>query len=242
MTHPTKLLVSVQSLDEARIAVTSGCDILDIKNPREGSLGANFPGVLKSILDSFPDMTCETSATVGDLDHKPGTGALAAYAVASLGIDYVKAGLIGSNTVYLATEMLTELQKAVTLANPRARFVASSFADWRKFDGLSPLDLIQAAKASGVSYVLIDTFRKDGSDLFDNMTIKELQQFVKSCHDSDMQCALAGSIKLHHLPQIKALVPDYIGVRGALCSDAKTRHSDICPSKTAAFVAAMKNL
>jgi len=34
-------------------------------------------------------MNCETSATIGDLYHKPGTAALAGYSVASLGIKYV---------------------------------------------------------------------------------------------------------------------------------------------------------
>ena len=91
-----KLLVSVESVEEARVAVEAGCAVLDIKNPNEGSLGANFPWVLKEIMDQFPNLECETSATVGDLPHKPGTGALAAYAVASMGLDYVKAGLYAS--------------------------------------------------------------------------------------------------------------------------------------------------
>ena len=43
-----QLLISVASDDEARIALASSRDIiLDVKNPVEGSLGAQFPHVLQ---------------------------------------------------------------------------------------------------------------------------------------------------------------------------------------------------
>lgn len=44
-----KLLVSPISVEEARIALEGGADIIDVKNPKEGSLGANFPDVIQSV-------------------------------------------------------------------------------------------------------------------------------------------------------------------------------------------------
>ena len=38
-----RLLVSVTDADEARVAVEAGVDIVDVKNPAEGSLGAPAP-------------------------------------------------------------------------------------------------------------------------------------------------------------------------------------------------------
>ena len=38
-----RLLVSVLDVAEAAQAVEGGAHIVDVKNPREGSLGANFP-------------------------------------------------------------------------------------------------------------------------------------------------------------------------------------------------------
>ncbi|MHA2277293.1 MAG: (5-formylfuran-3-yl)methyl phosphate synthase, partial [Candidatus Kariarchaeaceae archaeon] len=38
-----RLLISVINREEAINAINGGTDILDIKNPKEGSLGANFP-------------------------------------------------------------------------------------------------------------------------------------------------------------------------------------------------------
>ena len=233
-----KLLVSVESLAEARIAVECGCAVLDIKNPAEGSLGANFPWVLKAIMDEFPDAACETSATIGDLPHKPGTAALAAYAVASFGLDYVKAGLYASTTVEEAVEMMQTVQRAVRMANPNARAVAAGFADWRRFDGLSTTDLVLAAKTAAVDVVLIDTAIKDGSNLFDNMSLGELEEFVGLCREANLLCALAGSIKEHHLDDLARIGPDLTGVRGALCSDQKDRSSVIDAVRTRAFIQA----
>lgn len=40
-----RLLVSPMNMEEAQAALAGGADILDVKNPKEGSLGANFPGL-----------------------------------------------------------------------------------------------------------------------------------------------------------------------------------------------------
>ncbi len=233
-----KLLVSVESLEEARVAVAAKCAVLDIKNPNEGSLGANFPWVLKEIMDAFPNCECETSATVGDLPHKPGTGALAAYTVAAMGLDYVKAGLYASTTFEQAVEMMTAVRRAVHMANPTARAVAAGFADWRRFNGLSTNDLVRAAVTSQVDVILIDTAIKDGSNLFDNMGFDELEEFVGRCREAKIMCALAGSIKEKHLDDLARLGPDLTGVRGALCSDQSDRRSVIDPIRTRAFIEA----
>ncbi len=233
-----KLLVSVESLEEARVAVEAGCAVLDIKNPNEGSLGANFPWVLRDIMAEFPSLECETSATVGDLPHKPGTGALAAYAVASLGLDYVKAGLYASTTVEQATEMMNAIRKGVQQANPEAKTVASGFADWRRFNGLSTTDLVAAASQARVDFVLIDTAIKDGSNLFDHMSLDELEDFVGRCREAELGCALAGSIREQHLDDLARIGPDLTGVRGAVCSDRSNRRSVIDPARTRAFIKA----
>lgn len=233
-----KLLVSVESLEEARVAVEAGCAVLDVKNPNEGSLGANFPWVLQAIMQEFPSLSCETSATIGDLPHKPGTAALAAHSVASFGFDYVKAGLYASTTFEQAVEMMQVVQRAVKMANPRARAVAGGFADWRRFNGLSTTDLVRAASNAKVDVVLIDTAIKDGSNLFDNMSVDELQEFAGMCREAGIMCALAGSIKEKHLDTLARIGPDLTGVRGALCSDQSDRRSVIDPVRTRAFIEA----
>ena len=44
-----KLLVSVIDEAEARLAVAGGVDVVDVKNPAEGSLGAPAPAVIEQV-------------------------------------------------------------------------------------------------------------------------------------------------------------------------------------------------
>jgi len=43
------LLISVTTPDEVAAAVRGGADIVDIKNPVEGALGASFPDVIRQV-------------------------------------------------------------------------------------------------------------------------------------------------------------------------------------------------
>ena len=46
-----KVLISPTSLAEAEAVLAGGADIIDIKNPAEGSLGASFPWVIRDVAD-----------------------------------------------------------------------------------------------------------------------------------------------------------------------------------------------
>lgn len=231
-----KLMMSVQNFEEAKAVVSSGCTFLDVKNPHEGSLGAAPPWVLQEVVERFSIEGCQISGSLGDLPHLPGTGALAAFAAARLNLNYVKVGLLGSRTLNQAFEMLTSIRRSIRGANNTTCVVAGAFADWRHIDGLAPKDLVRAAEQSRVDVCLLDTAIKDGRNLFDHMPLGELAEFVALCHDAKLQCALAGSIKTEHLHDLVRIAPDFIGVRGAICSDAKDRRSSICPVRASGFI------
>ena len=80
-----QLLVSPSTIDEAIHSVAA--DIIDVKKPSEGSLGANFPWVIREIKTLLAK---PLSAAIGDFDYKPGGAALAAYGAACAGADFVK--------------------------------------------------------------------------------------------------------------------------------------------------------
>ena len=44
-----KLLVSPKDIEEAKAVIRGNADFIDVKNPKEGSLGANFPWVIRAI-------------------------------------------------------------------------------------------------------------------------------------------------------------------------------------------------
>ncbi len=72
-----RLLVRVVSADEARGALAGGADIVDVKDPGEGSLGAPAPGVLSDVIRAV-GTRAPVSVALGDLPDLPHTAALAA--------------------------------------------------------------------------------------------------------------------------------------------------------------------
>jgi (5-formylfuran-3-yl)methyl phosphate synthase len=79
-----RLLVSVVDEAEAALAVAGGVDVVDVKNPAEGSLGAPAPGVVARVRDVLP-AGLPLSVAIGDLPALPGTAALAALGAARSG-------------------------------------------------------------------------------------------------------------------------------------------------------------
>jgi (5-formylfuran-3-yl)methyl phosphate synthase len=212
-----QLLVSPINLKEAGIIASSGIDILDIKNVKEGSLGANFPWVINDIVRKFKSKKIKISIALGDLPNKPGTSALAAYAAASLKADYIKAGLYGVKNASEATILMKAIAKAIRSVNKNINIVAAGYADWRAFKGLNPWDLIKAAKASGSDIVMLDTAIKNGKTLFEVMSLSEIKKFIRLAREQKLKTALAGSLKKRQIDLIKTLSPDIIGIRGAVC-------------------------
>jgi hypothetical protein len=132
--------------------------------------------------------------------------------------------------------MMDAIRRAVRMVSQTADVVAAGYADWRRFGGLSPLSLVEAAAAAKCDLVMVDTAIKDGKTLFDSMSVEELRAFVAAGHAAGMQVALAGALKEAHAPTLFDLAPDLIGVRGAVCVDSNDRHTAISPEKARAFV------
>jgi uncharacterized protein (UPF0264 family) len=211
-----RLLVSPMNIEEARAALQGGADILDVKNPKEGSLGANFPWAIRAVVE-LANGKVPVSATIGDLEFKPGTASLAALGAAVAGAEFVKAGLLGVKTLDQAEEMLQGIVRAVKDFDSRKRVVAAGYSDYARAGSISPKLLPAAAAAAGADLVMVDTAVKDGRATFDFMNEQDLKDFISIGHDFGLEVALAGSIDFLHLELLKRLDPDIIGVRGIVC-------------------------
>jgi uncharacterized protein (UPF0264 family) len=212
-----KVLISPISLDEARIVMSGGCDILDLKNVKEGSLGAQPPWMLKETVTALKGKGALLSATLGDLPYKPGTAGLAAFGCANCGVDYVKAGLHGATDRAQARELMTAVVRAVRMVSDDIITVASGYADWRRFGGVPHLELVYAAHEAGSDVAMLDTMIKDGKTLFDSLSEEDLREFTALSHSLGMVVALAGSVKREHLAALARVGCDIVGVRGAVC-------------------------
>jgi uncharacterized protein (UPF0264 family) len=213
-----RLLVSPNSVDEARVCASAAeyIDIIDVKNTKEGSLGANYPWVISEVRAIVPEHRM-VSATLGDVPFKPGTVAQAGLGAVVAGAGYIKAGLYGCTTPDQAAEVMRGLVRAVKDYKPDAVVVAAGYADAYRVGSVNPLALPAVAHETGADVVMVDTAIKDGTALFDHMTIEQCAEFVQRGHDFGLTVALAGSVKACHLNDLAAIGTDIVGIRGAVC-------------------------
>jgi (5-formylfuran-3-yl)methyl phosphate synthase len=216
-----KLLVSVVDADEAREAAGAGADIVDVKNPDEGSLGAPSPAVIEGVRAAVPAQL-PVSAAIGDMPNLPGTAALAALGAARSGARFVKVGLWGVSTEAEAIALLRAVREAVA-GVPDAVVVAAAYADARRVTHapLAPELLAQVAHAAGVAMCLLDTAVKDGRGLFDWLSPDTLASLVADAHAAGLQVALAGALRAEDLPVVAATGADIAGVRSAACGNGQ---------------------
>jgi uncharacterized protein (UPF0264 family) len=211
------LLISPINSEEAREAIEGGADIIDVKNPKEGSLGANYPWVIKNIREITPK-GMHVSATLGDVPYKPGTVSLAAAGAVVSGADYIKVGLYGTKNYDEALEVMENVVKSVKEFDDNALVVASGYADAHRVGAIDPMEIPQVAAESGADLAMVDTAIKDGKTLFDFMDKDKLIEFNKSIHNYGLKSALAGSIKKDQLRLLYDIGCDVVGIRGAACT------------------------
>jgi hypothetical protein len=207
------------NLKEAQEAIAGGADIIDVKNPAEGALGANYPWVIRQIQQITP-RNLKVSCTLGEVGNFPGSVSLAAYGAASLGVDYVKVGLYGIKTVDDAVFLLQNVSRAAKECNPKIKVVVAGYADAEKIGALNPLLIPEIAHKSKVEIAMIDTLAKDGKNLFDHLTLRQLKKFVDLAHRFELEVALAGSLRKQDLAKIYGIGADVVGLRGAACTSS----------------------
>ena len=213
-----KLLVSVMDADEARAAAAAGADIVDVKNPGEGSLGAPAPAVIAAVRAAVP-VALPVSAAIGDMPNLPGTAALAALGAARSGATFVKVGLWGSTSEPDAVALLRAVREAV----PGAVLVAAAYADAVRVPHapLAPELLPRVAHAAGVDVCLLDTAIKDGRGLLEWLSPDSLTRLVADAHAAGLEVALAGALRAEELPVIRDTGADVAGVRSAACHEGR---------------------
>jgi dihydroneopterin aldolase len=200
----TRLLASVRDAAEARTALAAGADIIDLKDPASGALGA-LPRPLIATLVRAVGGRRPVSATVGDLPPDPGVLREAVAATAAAGVDFVKVG-------FFSARRLDACVEAVARAAAGTPLVAVLFADRSP-----PLGALPRFAAGGLAGVMIDTADKGGGRLLDHAGLGTLCRFVDDARAWGLICGLAGSLRVEDIPVLAPLAPDYLGFRGALC-------------------------
>jgi hypothetical protein len=228
------LLVSVVSAREARRALDGGADIIDVKDPAQGPLGAPSPRVLAEVVAEV-GQAAPVSVALGDLPNLPHTAALAARGAATLGAAYVKVGLRGARRLDEAVALMRAVADAV---GPQTAVIAAAYADAEALDppALTPQWLPDVVDRSGIAGALVDTFVKDGRGLYSWLSESELAELVARTRDAGGSFAVAGQLTPGELHRVAA---DVVGVRSAVCRGGD-RAAELDSELVAAAVAALR--
>ena len=235
-----KVLISIRSIEELESCIEGGADIIDLKNPDEGSLGAAAPWFIKEVKERANNYPI--SAAIGDMPNLPGTAALAALGAAMSGADYVKVGLYGTHTEQESLTLMSDVVKAVKQGNPNIIIVGAGFADAKLYGGIDPMKIPSIVKSAGADIAMLDTKNKNGKRLFDYLSIDKLKWFVDESHRLGLQAALAGSLRVEDLTTIYELGTDVTGFRGAACSKNDRTNGMITTKRVLNLMNTAKNL
>lgn len=214
----TAFLASVTSVEEAQIVLDAGADIIDLKNPEKGALGALPLATVREIV-SFVDGRKPVSATIGDLPMQPTLLLNAAREMAETGVDIVKIGFFG-------IQLHTDCIHALGQLTPNIKLVAVMFADL----GFQT-NTVEYLDEAGFYGVMLDTATKNGPSLRDLCTAEQLGSFVRQAHEFSLLSGLAGALRIHDISELLIHQPNYLGFRGALCKNT-TRTSSVERGKT----------
>ena len=216
----TLFLASVRDEAEAAIALRARADIIDLKEPRRGALGALDGETTRSIV-SLIGGRVPVSATIGDLPMQPETIGAAVLEKAACGVDYVKFGLFPDRDARRCLDALHPLARQVNL-------IVVLFAD-----RLPDFDAVAAAAAMGAAGIMLDTADKGSGSLLAHLDPRQLANFVREAKSRGLMVGFAGSLTAADVAELLPLAPDLLGFRGALCNGS--RGASLDPTACAAI-------
>lgn len=202
----TGMLASVRDVKEAMLVLDAEVDIVDLKQPSQGALGALDHDQVAHIVDMIKGRR-PVSATVGDLPMASEPVANAVKVMAATGVDFIKVGFFPGGDWQKITNELSKLTRQ------DIKIIAVLFADT-----YPEIETIESLDSAGFTGVMLDTMDKKKGSLSTVMSINEIESFVKKAKQHQLLCGLAGSLRTSDIPGLIELKPDYLGFRGALCN------------------------
>ncbi|WP_081616994.1 (5-formylfuran-3-yl)methyl phosphate synthase [Thioalkalivibrio sp. ALJ2] len=215
-TNPSRplFLASVRDRSEAEIAMRNDVDVIDMKEPSNGALGAVKLSELRKVI-RFTAGRKPISATIGEPGMNPASMRRAVMERFDAGANYVKVGFPRISDV---NEFVSTLPHGYCATH---NLVAVLLAD------LEPcLGWLTLLRDMGFAGVMLDTNAKTSGSLCQHLSTSTLARFIDRSHDLGMFCGLAGSLQGHEVPRLLRLGPDLIGFRSALCTEGRSSTLD----------------
>ena len=206
----TQLLISVKNLQEANIALAVGVDIIDLKDPNEGALGALDLDVTKEIVHLVNGYKL-ISATVGEQHTSIDELMFDIQVRADVGVDIIK---VAVSDLFQAADFF---EKLFILTKSGVKIVAVFFAD-----EVFNLTILPALKHVGFYGAMMDTRNKQ-QHLLQIQSLQSLHLFTRQCHQYQLKSGLAGSLQPQDIDLLLDVNPTYIGFRGGVCDNSQRK-------------------
>jgi FolB domain-containing protein len=200
----TLMLASVTNQAEAEAVWAGGADIIDLKDPAKGALGAVDSNVAAGVVRLIGKRKL-ISAAAGVAGGTPGEVVDAVAAMAASGVDFIK-------VAFFPGKAAADCVRALGRRANNTKLVGVLFAD-----GEPNLDMLRLMADNGFAGAMLDTAKKGAGRLFDHMDIAALDRFVGRCRENGLMAGLAGSLEAPDVPRLLPLHPDFLGFRGSLC-------------------------
>ncbi len=210
----TKILASIKDVYEAELISKFNFDIIDLKNVNDGALGYVGDKSVEKIAKIFSNH--KISVTAGN-DSSPLTKKQLRRVnfLDQLGIEYIKIGIFDTNLLQDHSYFLKSIK------NFSIKTVGVIFADLIRSE--TEIEKILTLNYDGL---MIDTASKNNRSTLDILSADTLKLFVESCKKLTKFCGISGSISSMRFKDAISLQPDFIGLRGALCSHSKRENID----------------
>lgn len=206
-------LASVKNIEEAKKIRMLGIDIVDFKKVDDGPLGFVGTNIIKKVRNLLCDQVI--SVTMGNDSNPYNRNYIDNInVVIENKIEYLKIGLFDSAEINKHEKLIEEINFLGT------KPICVIFADY-SFD----LSIIQAIIDVGYKGIMIDTCHKNSKSTLDLINKKDIKKFVEIVKRNNLICGLSGSLKLHHISELKNIDVDFLGFRGQLCSEVNSRES-----------------
>ncbi len=212
------MLASVADALEADVVLQLGADVIDLKDPRRGALGAVPLDAARESLAAVGRRR-QTSAALGNSPYDEHELLAVARAFAKMGVDYVKLAVDGPTLDRLG-DSLRRLASDIGL-------VGMMFADEEP-----DFALLARLAALGFKGAMLDTRDKTRGRLIAHLDVVRLNEFCSKCRELRLMSGLAGSLEAPDVPRLLLVRPDVLGFRGALCH-AHDRRGAIDPQAAA---------
>lgn len=235
--HSTpRLLVSVRSKTEAIEAIAGGVDILDIKEPANGSLGMATTTVINEIADAVHRQTrpIPVSVALGEL-HNWTNQANAPSLPAN--VTFAKVGLSGlRGQPNWQRSWQSFRQRCEDRRQQSIKWVAVAYADALQASSPRLPEVLQAALETKCAGLLIDTYGKGTKSLIDHLSVAQLCEIAAECRRANIFLAIAGRLTIEAVQNVSICQPDILAIRSAAC-----RHGNRQDSIDAAAIASFKD-